>query len=144
MQIVIEMSETSGCVRVTDDESVQEQYLHVKDDKVYAVAYSDKQGIWEGIEYPDMPKLSDTELGSVLFTSDNFAALTYDEDEKAYIIGALRMEFADGNLVYLSRTGSEEKIVISNIGSTEVEVPEYTITEAPDLDNSGNGGSCAP
>ena len=127
-----------------EEEYTSETYSVIKDDVRYELDQGEDEK-WYASEY-------DWEVDSLLEcvtdgTDVTFEDLTYNEEKKAYVYTVTEdgatitytYYFEDGNLVKLEgvMSGSMDTVtmtatanmVISNIGTTTVTVPEYTIPE---------------
>ena len=146
-------SQTSGTITLKATSTAIQTTL--KTDVIESNMYNAlKDGVWYQIFYTAeygylgsaFEKTQDTYLGSsVLETGDadeiteTFANLTYDETEKAYRMDNLD-DVEDASIYYYFENGKLVKIVIdteninqvmipSNIGTTTIEVPEFTVQE---------------
>lgn len=102
---------------------------------------------WLGHKTLDLPDTEDIKMGETEpFTEDIFLELTYDEADGSYYVeqysSIWRYYFEDGRLVYAVATPTTDiiaKTEIKNIGTTAIELPEYTIINDGKVDPSKAG-----
>jgi hypothetical protein len=114
-------------------------YMEFVDDDTYTIM-QDEEGNWLGIQggIAGMEVMTlNTMLGQF---SETFDSLTFDEAKKIYTFSdveySAEYKFENGALVSAKFTDKEaNEVLVSNIGTTVVDIPEYTISAGP-----GEGG----
>ena len=126
--------------------SGQRVYYAKVDNKVLMIIQIET-GTWIGGEFSD--EWPTIELSTLLGDEEMFDSLIYDEARKVYTIekdGAHgEFKFENGRLVeaVITSPDSEDKITITKVGTTVVELPVYTPYEEY-IANGGYGSSTAP
>ncbi len=115
------------------------QYFAIQDGVKYYVV-ENEDGSWSGAQYDFA--LVEVSIGDTVGINTTYSSWVYDAEKKAYSFedddGTIHWFYFEDGIIAKYETGEADASLVaifSNIGTTVVEVPEFSI-----VDNSGNDG----